>query len=139
LAGGRVVKPAARALFVKLLSKPTGLFVRGAEVRAARELVGLEFATLEDNGEMKIDGRADGERWFVALTLAELAGERHAYAQPTILVTRRTDDYHAAIEGTDGKRWGRGKTPTEAIGDLLSAHADALGIKIVFPPPEAPC
>lgn len=132
MAGGRLVKPAARALLGKLRGKPAGLFVRGAEVRAGRELAGLGLATLTDNGAIR---GMNSERWGLELTPA---GQAYSETLPTIHVTKRERDYHAEIAGTGGKRWGCGRTTAEAIGDLVSAHADALGIKVVFPVPEAP-
>jgi hypothetical protein len=44
-------------------------------------------------------------------------------AAPTkIVVTRRFADYHAAIDGTDGRKWGCGKTIDEAVGSLVRNH-----------------
>ncbi len=46
-----------------------------------------------------------------------------------IVVTRRSDDYHASISGQSGL-WGCGKTESEAIGDLVQSHPEALGITV---------
>lgn len=46
-----------------------------------------------------------------------------------IVVVRRADDWHASIEG-ESARWGCGRTPRAAIGDLLEAHADVFGVTI---------
>lgn len=127
------MRPAAVALLGKLRGKPAGLFVRGTEVRAARELARLSLATLTDNGALR---GMNSERWSCELTPA---GKVYPAALPAILVTKRADDYHAEIAGTNGKRWGRGKTSTEAIGDVVWSHAEALGLKVVFPPEAPPC
>ena len=121
------MKPAAKALLGKL--RAGGLYVRGAEVRAARELVGLGLAILTDNGAIR---GLNSERWSVEFTSA---GQAYPENLPTILVTKLADGdgYHAAIAGSGGKRWGRGKTSLAAIGNLVGAHADALGLKIVWP------
>lgn len=47
-----------------------------------------------------------------------------------ILITKRSFDYHACIEG-DKTRWGSGKTAEEAIGSLIMSHPDPFNIKIV--------
>ncbi|HEY4518316.1 MAG TPA: hypothetical protein VJG48_01690 [Candidatus Paceibacterota bacterium] len=47
------------------------------------------------------------------------------------LVTRRSDDYHACIEDDKGK-WGCGRTPDEAVGNLVRVwprEFDIEGIK----------
>ncbi len=46
-----------------------------------------------------------------------------------IIMTCRSDDYHACIEGTEF--WGCGKTISEAIGDLIRSHREVFGIEIV--------
>lgn len=51
----------------------------------------------------------------------------------TIEIRRRSDDFddfHAQIEDKP-KIWGCGKTPGAALGDLLWAHAEHFGVKIV--------
>lgn len=44
-----------------------------------------------------------------------------------IVVTRRFADYHAAIDGTNGCKWGCGKTIDEAVGNLVRNHPGAFG------------
>ena len=46
-----------------------------------------------------------------------------------IIVTRRTDDYHACLEGHP-EIWGCGKTPRAAVGDLIWSHPDIFGVKV---------
>lgn len=48
-----------------------------------------------------------------------------------IIVTKRSDDYHACLEGYPGI-WGCGRTPNEAIGSLITAHADMFKIKVEY-------
>lgn len=50
----------------------------------------------------------------------------------TIVITPRTSDYHAHIEGNK-TLWECGKTPNEAIGALIRTHGDKLGLVIQFP------
>jgi len=47
----------------------------------------------------------------------------------TITVNRRTDDYHAHFKG-DRRLWGCGKSPMEAIGDVVLSHAYLIGVAI---------
>lgn len=44
-----------------------------------------------------------------------------------IVITRRFADYHAAIDGTNGCKWGCGKTIDEAVGSLVRNHPGAFG------------
>ena len=46
-----------------------------------------------------------------------------------IIVTRRTEDYHACLENQTGI-WGSGKTQDEAIGDVVRSHKDTFKIEI---------
>jgi hypothetical protein len=46
-----------------------------------------------------------------------------------IVVTKRSQDYHACIEGELGL-WGCGATSTAAIGDLVSSHYEHFGVAI---------
>lgn len=46
-----------------------------------------------------------------------------------IVVTKRSDDYHACLE-INSRIWGCGKTPDEAIGKLITTHADMFNIEI---------
>lgn len=49
-------------------------------------------------------------------------------AAPTkIVITRRFADYHAAIDGTNGCKWGCGKTIDEAVGNLVRNHPGVFG------------
>ncbi len=47
----------------------------------------------------------------------------------TINVTKRTEDYHACIDGEPGL-WDCGKTPALAVGSLIYTHRDRFGIEI---------
>jgi hypothetical protein len=49
-----------------------------------------------------------------------------------IVITRRTDDIHACLEGCPAI-WGCGKTSDEAIGNLISTHPETFGIEIKVP------
>lgn len=51
-----------------------------------------------------------------------------------ITVRRRADDWHASLNG-DERRWGCGKTPSEAIGEAIRSHAEDLGIIVEWPEP----
>jgi predicted RNase H-like HicB family nuclease len=44
-----------------------------------------------------------------------------------IIVTTRSNDYHAAIDG-QSEIWGCGKTPREAVGNLVEAHKENFGV-----------
>lgn len=46
-----------------------------------------------------------------------------------IVVTKRSDDYHACLDGHP-EIWGCGKTQYEAIGNLVSAHGDTFKIEV---------
>lgn len=46
-----------------------------------------------------------------------------------IVITRRSDDYHACLVGRP-EIWGCGKTSDEAIGKLISAHAGTFNIEV---------
>ena len=48
-------------------------------------------------------------------------------APTKIVVTQRFSDYHAAIDGTEGRKWGCGKTIDEAVGALVRNHPEAFG------------
>jgi len=48
-----------------------------------------------------------------------------------IVVTKRTDDYHACIRGHP-KIWGCGKDYDDAIGDLVRSHKEEFDIKISY-------
>lgn len=48
-----------------------------------------------------------------------------------IVVTKRTDDYHACIKGHP-EIWGCGKDYDDAIGDLVRSHSYDFGIKIRY-------
>ena len=47
-----------------------------------------------------------------------------------IVVTQRFSDYHAAIDGTAGRKWGCGKTIDEAVGALVRNHPGAFGTSV---------
>jgi hypothetical protein len=47
-----------------------------------------------------------------------------------IIVTKRSGDYHAQIEGHPGL-WDAGYSRPVAIGNLIISHQDALGFKVV--------
>ncbi len=47
-----------------------------------------------------------------------------------IVVTQRFSDYHAAIDGTAGRKWGCGKTIDEAVGALVRNHPEAFGTSV---------
>lgn len=53
----------------------------------------------------------------------------------TIIVTRRSNDYHAQLEGERGC-WGRGSTVDEAIGDLVRSWPELFDITIKQPEKE---
>lgn len=46
-----------------------------------------------------------------------------------IIITKRTHDYHAHLEGYPGI-WDCGKTSNEAIGNLIRTHASAFNIEV---------
>lgn len=46
-----------------------------------------------------------------------------------ITITRRTDDFHAAIAG-DARIWDCGKTQAEAVGNLIMSHPDKFTIVV---------
>lgn len=43
-------------------------YVRGPRVRTARALEDRGLVTIRDDGDLKINGRTDGERWYVEPT-----------------------------------------------------------------------
>lgn len=45
-----------------------------------------------------------------------------------IVVTKRTEDYHACLKGDEGI-WGCGKSIPEAIGDCVQAHPERFNLK----------
>lgn len=45
-----------------------------------------------------------------------------------IIITKRSDDYHAALENTGA--WGNGETIDAAIGDLIRTHPLRFDIEI---------
>lgn len=47
----------------------------------------------------------------------------------SIVVTRRSDDYHACLEN-DPRIWGCGESVTEAIGDLISSNQALFNINV---------
>ena len=47
----------------------------------------------------------------------------------SIILKQRSDDVKAEVEGEPG-RWGAGKTPLHAVGDLVTHHSEFFGIKI---------
>jgi hypothetical protein len=49
----------------------------------------------------------------------------------TIVVTKRTDDYHACIKGHP-EIWGCGRDKDEAVGDLIRSHESEFGIKVKY-------
>ena len=52
-----------------------------------------------------------------------------------VVVTHRSNDYHACLAGRPGIR-GCGKTPQEAIGDLIITHEETMGIEVELPTGE---
>lgn len=46
-----------------------------------------------------------------------------------LIVTKRTDDYHATL-ASNPAIWGCGRTPIEAIGDLLLAHQYVFNVTV---------
>jgi hypothetical protein len=55
-----------------------------------------------------------------------------------IVVTKRANDYHAAVEPG---QWESGKTEAEAIGKLIISHSTLFGIAIILevePKPKVP-
>jgi hypothetical protein len=48
-----------------------------------------------------------------------------------IIITKRSNDYHAAIDGFP-QYWGCGETIDEAIGSLIRAHQEKFKINIVY-------
>lgn len=48
-----------------------------------------------------------------------------------IKVTERSDDFHACIDGKPGY-WGCGKTPRDAIGNLVQAHPEQFNTEIDY-------
>ena len=49
-----------------------------------------------------------------------------------ILVTKRHDDYHAAL-ADNSRVWESGKTYTEAIGKLMISAGEMMGITVILP------
>jgi hypothetical protein len=70
-------------------------------------------------------------RQRVALTVidGEPGATRPAEDPAAIVVTRRRDDYHACLKSNPGI-WGRGVSPSEAIGDMLRSHPGCFGVLI---------
>ncbi len=67
--------------------------------------------------------------------VAEQGASREAAREArTIRITWRTDDWHAQF-GDDAARWGCGKTPSNAIGDLLFSHRDLAGVGVEWAEP----
>ena len=58
---------------------------------------------------------------------ARLDADRTAEPLTRVVVTQRFSDYHAAIDGTEGRKWGCGKTIDEAVGALVRNHPEAFG------------
>ena len=52
-----------------------------------------------------------------------------------IVVTTRTDDYHACIKGNP-EIWGCGEDYDKAIGDLVRSHKSEFGINIEYDRPK---
>ncbi len=48
-----------------------------------------------------------------------------------IIIRKRANDYIAFIEGME-ECWGCGKTPNQAIGDLIASRADAVRISCIY-------
>jgi hypothetical protein len=59
-----------------------------------------------------------------------------------IIVTTRSRDYHACVEGQPGLWAATGSSPNAAIGELITAYAQRFGIEIQLPehylPPDPP-
>lgn len=49
-----------------------------------------------------------------------------------IIITKRTSDWHAQIDGEPGK-WGCGKTAHEAVGDLIMSHPGDFKVALKLP------
>lgn len=49
-----------------------------------------------------------------------------------IVVTKRYSDYHACPEG-EPTCWAAGKTPDDAIGNLVRCHPERFNVQIVWP------
>jgi hypothetical protein len=49
-----------------------------------------------------------------------------------IIITRRTNDYHACLEGHP-EIWAAGKTIYEAVGDLILHHGEKFNIQVEGP------
>lgn len=50
---------------------------------------------------------------------------------PNIVITKRTDDFHAAVEGNPGM-WGASRVSSEhAIANLVLAWPEVFGIHII--------
>jgi hypothetical protein len=49
----------------------------------------------------------------------------------TIVVKKRSDDYHACMKDNEGV-WGCGKDPVAAIGSLINAHRDYFNLEIEY-------
>jgi hypothetical protein len=47
----------------------------------------------------------------------------------TIVITKRSSDYHAQIKGEPGL-WAAGRSPRCAVGDLIMSHKEYFGIVI---------
>lgn len=53
-----------------------------------------------------------------------------------IVLRHRLGDIHAEIDGSNGTRWGCGKSLDEAVGSVVRNQQNALGIRIVLPGEE---
>jgi len=49
-----------------------------------------------------------------------------------IVVTKRQDDYHAAL-ADNSRVWECGKSATEAIGKLMISAGEMMGITVILP------
>lgn len=54
-------------------------------------------------------------------------------AKQTITVVDRIDDFHASIPSG---YWDKGRTPAEAIGNLLLSHPERFAVKIEVEAPD---
>ena len=53
-----------------------------------------------------------------------------------IKLTPRSTDVLAEVEGTAGRTWAAGRSGLEALGSLLSVHAELFGVAEIIAPPQ---
>lgn len=85
----------------------------------------------EHKGLCKNSRHPEGMRWKKKREVEEQVRPQIVSEAPLlkIVVTRRSDDYMARLDGCVGV-WGNGKSPYAAIGNMVNAHRDKFGVTI---------